>query len=255
MDISRTFKSFGFLIKRHSPEILTGIGIAGMISTTVMAVKATPKALLLIEEEKRTEHTEKLGTVETVKVVWKCYIPAVVTGTVSTVCLIGASSVSLKRNAALAAACSLSETALKEYKSKVIETIGEKKEKTVRDAVAKEAVEKNPVVNNEVIITEKGETLCYDIISGRYFKSDIEKIRRTENELNKQMLDDGYVSLNDLYFELGLDCIPLGDGLGWNINNGYMELYFSSQLTHNDTPCVVINYGNRPQYGFNRLMI
>lgn len=50
--LSSIAKSVRTAMKTHSPEILTGIGIAGMITTTVMAVRATPKALILIEEKK-----------------------------------------------------------------------------------------------------------------------------------------------------------------------------------------------------------
>lgn len=176
------------------------------------------------------------------------------TGTVSTVCLIGASSVSLKRNAALAAACSLSETALKGYKNKVVETIGVKKERAVQDAVSKDILKKNPVENKEVYITEKGNTLCLEPISGRYFRSDIDKIKRAENELNRRMFDEMYVSLNDLYLELGLKCTSMGDEIGWNVNDGLLDLYFSSQLTENDEPCAVINYNVMPKYGYSQIM-
>ena len=241
------------LIKR-SPEILTGIGIAGMITTTVLAVTATPKALKQIEEKQKEEQVDHLTPVETVKTAWKPYIPAAVTGTVSVACLIGASSVSARRNAVLATAYSLSETALKEYREKVIETVGEKKEEVIRDKVAKERIEKNPVKNQEVIVTEKGNTLCYDVISGRYFKSDIEKIRKVENYLNKKMIDERYVSLNDFYYELGLKCTSLGNDLGWNINDGLINLNFSSQLTEDEEPCLVIDYNIAPRYDYSKLM-
>ena len=139
------FKSVKMAVSQHSPEILTGIGIVGMITTTVLAVKATPKALTLIEEKKEELELypgDKLTPVETVKVTWKCYIPAAVTGATSVACLIGTSSVNLRRNTALATAYNLSATALTEYKEKVIESIGEKKEQTIRDKVAEERVKK-----------------------------------------------------------------------------------------------------------------
>lgn len=238
-------------VSKRSPEILTGIGIAGMISTTVLAVKATPKAMELIEEKKREEWLDKLSPVEMVKIAWKPYIPAIVTCVTSTACLIGASSVSAKRNAALATAYKLSETALTEYREKVIETIGEKKERTVRDKVAEERVKKNPVSKNEVIITGNGKTLCFDPISGRYFMCSIETIKRAENTLNKQMLHDisGYVSLNEFYDEIGLDHTSVGDDLGWNTDQ-IIDIDFSSQLNDNGEPSVVLDYLVAPKYDF-----
>lgn len=238
-------------MKKHSPEILTGIGIAGMITTTVMAVQATPKALILIEEKKNDEHTDKLTPVETVKAAWVCYIPAAVTGVMSVVCLVGASSVNARRNAALATAYTLSESALKGYREKVIETIGEKKERDVRDTIAKDQVTKNPVIGREIIITDRGNTLCLDVLSKRYFKSDIDKIRKAENELNRQMRDEMFISLNEFYDELGLDHIEIGDDFGWDIDNGYIDLDFSSQLTDDGTPCLVIGHNNKPDYRYH----
>lgn len=236
---------------KHSPEILTGIGIAGMITTTVLAVRATPKALQLIEEKKNEDWVDELSPLEVVKTAWKPYVPAAVTGVASIACLIGASSVNAKRNAALATAYKLSETALSEYREKVIETIGEKKEKTVRDKVAEERVKKNPVSKSEVIVTNNGTTLCFDPISARYFKSSIDKIKRAENELNKQMLHDisGYVSLNDFYDELGLDHTSVGDDLGWNVDR-LIDISFSSQLNDNGEPSVVLDYLVAPKYDF-----
>lgn len=253
-EITKSFLSLKTAIKKHSPEILTGIGIAGMITTTVMAVRATPKALILIEERKEEIGAEKLEAMDMVKTTWACYIPAAITGTLSVACLIGASSVNARRNAALATAYTLSESALKDYQGKVIEMFGEKKNEAVKDAVAKDKVEKNPVVTREVIITEKGNTLCYDAISGRYFKSDIEKIKKAECELNRQMLDDMYVSLNDFYYEIGLDSVKLGDELGWNVDRGYIDLSFSSQLASDGTPCLVIDYSVAPRYDYRNLL-
>ncbi len=236
---------------KHSPEILTGIGIAGMITTTVLAVRATPKALELLEEKKNEDWVDELSPLEVVKTAWRPYVPAAVTGVASVACLIGASSVNAKRNAALATAYKLSETALTEYREKVIETIGEKKEKTVRDKVAEERVKKNPVSKSEVIVTNNGTTLCFDPISARYFKSSIDKIKRAENELNKQMLHDisGYVSLNEFYDELGLDHTSVGDDLGWNVDR-LIDISFSSQLNDNGEPSVVLDYLVAPKYDF-----
>ena len=114
-----------------------------MITNTVVALKATPKALELINEKKQEYDVDKLKALDVVKTTWKCYVPATVTGSLSIACLIGASSVNFRRNAALATAYRLSETALSEYREKVVETIGEKKEQNIRESVAKEQIKKN----------------------------------------------------------------------------------------------------------------
>ena len=252
-NFAKIFKDVQKSISAHSPEILTGIGIGGMITTVVLAVKATPKALEKIEEKKVEEGVDKLKPVDVVKATWKCYIPAAVTGVTSTVCLIGANSVHARRNAALATAYKISETALTEYREKVTEVVGEKKEKTIKEQVDKERVEKNPASSQQVLVTGKGSTLCYDYWSDRYFYSDIDSIKRAENALNKSMLHDicGSKSLNDFYEEIGMSPIhPLGDELGWNTDHGLIDVEFSTQMSEDGRPCIVIDHGNRPIYGF-----
>ena len=83
-ELSKSFLLLKTSIKKHSPEILTGIGIAGMITTTVMAVRATPKALILIEERKEEIGVNQLEAVDLIKTTWMCYVPAALTGTLST---------------------------------------------------------------------------------------------------------------------------------------------------------------------------
>ena len=249
--LKRTIKSAERVFTKYSPGILTGIGIAGMIGATFMAVKATPKALYLIETKKEESEVEELTPVETIKTCWKCYIPATLTTVLSAACLIGASTVSAKRNAALATAYSISEAALREYQEKVVEVVGEKKEKAVRDAVAKDQIERDPVTKSEVIIIDSNSnTLCYEPLSGRYFKSTIDKIKKAEIKLDRQMIQEMYVSLNDFYWEIGLDGTDLGDKMGWNLSKGYMDLSFSSQLADDGTPCAVIVYGIPPVYDY-----
>lgn len=159
-----------------------------MITTTVMAVRATPKALILIEERKEEIGAEKFEAMDMVKTTWACYIPAAITGTLSVACLIGASSVNARRNAALATAYTLSESALKDYQGKVIEMFGEKKNEAVKDAVAKDKVEKNPVITREVIITERG------IHSAMMrFPEDISKaiLRKSKSRVRTESADAG----------------------------------------------------------------
>ena len=270
LNVSKLCKDAKVMVSKRSPEILTGLGIAGMITTTVLAVKATPKAMKLLEEAKKdifdnldpedisgnnTDYTDiSLKPIEMVKVAWKPYIPAAITGIASISCIIGASSVHAKRNAAIAAAYNLSQTALTEYKEKVVETIGEKKEQAIKDKIAKDKVKKDPVSKSEVIVTGKGNTLCYDAFNSRYFYSDIDQIKRAINELNRIMLNQMYVSLNDFYDELNLKHSGNGDELGWKLDDGFIEVDFSSQLSDDGRPCLVIEYMVAPRYDYSKLM-
>ena len=250
--IARVINTTKGFVTKHSPEILTGIGITGMITSTVLAVRVTPKAVMLLEQAKE-EKQDVLTPVETVKVTWKLYLPSVLTGVASISCIIGATTISSKRNAALATAYSLSEKALIRYKDKVIETIGEKKEKEIKDKIAQDEVDKRPVSKSPVIITSKGNTLCMDYISGRYFRSDLDVIRKVINELNREMTYHNYVSLDELYDRIGLDPIKNSGRLGWNLADGLIELDISTCLSEDDEPCIVIDYNHAPKYEFDRM--
>lgn len=272
-DVAKIFNDIRKGISKHSPEILAGLGIASMITTTVLAVKATPKALELIEDEKKRQNRairdealdkgysqctqiERLKPLEVVKVAWKPYVPAAVTGTVGVVCLIGASSVSAKRNAALAAAYKLSETALSEYKEKVIETIGEKKEQAIRDKVAQKKVDDQPVSKSEVVIVGKGDVLFLEPMSMRYFTSDIESIRRSVNDINERLTIgmEEYISLSEFYDELGLSHTEISDEVGWNLGkDGQLKVRFPATTADDGRPCLMLEYHVSPRYDYRNL--
>lgn len=172
-------------------------------------------------------------------------------GVVTIACIIGANSINLKRNAALVSLYSLSEAALKEYQAKVIETLGKQKERKIKDDIAKDRIVKNPVSDNEIVITNLGDTLCYDSLSGRYFKSDIEKIRQVLNKLSRDLMSEMFIDLNQVYSELNLKGTKMGDMVGWHIDDGLIEPDFSSQLTENGTPCLVLDFVTEPRYNHN----
>lgn len=254
---------------KHSPEILIGLGIASGITSTVLAVKATPKALRLIEEEANRQSKDvaeqitgdkdcyiichKLKPIDIVKVSWKCYIPAAISGAASIAFLLGSNSVHAKRNAAIATAYKLSESALTDYKKEVIETIGEEKAKLIQDKVAQKHVDEHPVSNNQVIIAGSGKQLCYDGISGRYFESDIQTIRAAVNTINETMVYEMYASLGDFYNEIGLPPTTLSDELGWNLDDGQLEISYGSAISDDGRPCITLEYHVAPRYDFSKL--
>ena len=246
MDFSSAMREFGMALRRKSPEILTGIGIAGFFTSTVLAVQATPKAMEKIKEKKAKTRKEK------VKAAWKCYIPTGITMVASSACLIGSTSIQGRRNAALATAYSLSESALKAYTEKVIETIGEKKEKQIRSAIAQDAVNERGVVPQEQIIftgnTRRSTTEFYDEFSHQTFYSSIDRLEKVRNDLNARRLREHFISVNEFYDELNLKHIPkVGDEIGWHVERDEIELDFHAVL-QDDRPVIVMEFKTRPEY-------
>ena len=252
-DVTNFFKDLEVAINKHSPQILTAIGIIGMGGAGVIAVINTPKALKLLEAKKKEKHCEKLPPNEVVKTTWKCYLPAVLTSAASAGCLIKANSISTRRNAALATAYSLSKAAYSEYKDKVIETIGEKKEREIEDKIVKDKVEMNPPNDREVIIIEGGDTLCFDGFCGRYFMSDEDTIQRAIRKINRDIVSGNmYASLNEFYNEIGLSPVPIGDDLGWKIDDGEIEV--DTKYTKvKGKPCLALTFSVAPKYEYYKM--
>lgn len=238
-------------LSKRKPEILLGLGIGGFIFSGILAVKQTPKAIVLLgrkKEELGLEDDEKMPVKEVVKTTWKLYLPSVLISATSAGCVIGAQKICNKRVAAMASVASLAESALIEYKDKVIETIGEKKEEKIADAVVQEKVNKNPPTEQTIIITGKGDVLCMDSLSNQYFRSNREKIQKAVNELNFKLRNEMYISLTDLYFELGIPRTDISDFLTWHIDEGYIEIRYIAALDDNGEPCLVLHFDNLPKY-------
>lgn len=242
------------ILVKESPTILISLGVTGMITTIVLAIKATPRALYLLERDRNyrennntREPLDTLSKLEVIKVVWKCYIPTVLIGAAAISCIIGANSINLRRNAALASIYALTEATLKEYQEKVIEVIGKNKEEKIHDEIAQDRLNRNPLNGEIVILTGRGETLFYDSLSGRYFKTDIEYIRRIQNDFNQALLSEMYKSLNELYHEMGLEDTTMGENAGWNIETGMLDIRFSAKIAAYGVPCIVMDYKVLPQ--------
>lgn len=227
---------------KNSPSILAGVAVLGTITTTVLAVRATPTAVKIIERNNEVRQAP-LTKVEVVKATWKLYVPATLTGVTTIACIVGANTISLKRNAVLAGAYTLSEAAAREYKAKVLETIGEKKEGEVRKKIAEDRVaeDRDQQGRNSVVVMGGSEQLCYDMQSDRYFKSDIESLRALQNELNKRLLMHDEITLNELYSELGLGHIGMGDDMGW-VSDNLIEFVYSTIIAPDGRPALVLSY-------------
>lgn len=236
------------MIAQNSPAILTALGVGGVLATAVTAVAATPGALddIAAAEENEVEHFTFWGKT---KVAWKRYIPAAAIGAVTITCIVGSNTINARRTAAIASLYSLTDTAFKEYKEKVVETIGTNKEQKVKDAIVQDHLDKNPLSTKQIVFLGKGNQLCYDDYSGRYFKSDAETIRRAENQINNQLLNSMYASLNDFWNAIGLEDTKLGENLGWTSDH-MMHLDFTSKLTDDGQACLVIDYLVLPKYDY-----
>ena len=238
-------------VSKHEPEILMSMGIGGMIFSLAWGIKASFKAARAIDKYKETYGKGKLTAKETIKLTWKLYLPTVLSVAASVPCVIMSNKVSNKRYAAIATAYTISEAALQEYKDKTKEIIGEKKTKQIEESISDDRVTKTYSGGNQVILTGNGDSLFYEPLSGRYFKSNWNDILKAANELNSEAITNmsGQTTLNDWFQKIGLETTEIGETLGWNLMNNssnLIDISISSHITKDNVPCGAIYYNRQP---------
>lgn len=235
-------------IQSKSPAILTGLAVAGVVSTVVLAVQATPDALNRIKnlQEKENGLWIKAPLGERFRAVWPLYIPTAITGIGTIACIVGAQSVNMRRQAALVGAFTITEGAFQEYREKVVEALGAHKEERVRDAVIQKAVDENPPPSSEIVVIGSGNVLCLDSYTGRYFESSMEKIRKAQNDFNEMLLNgEMYASLNEFYHLLELEDTMVGEQVGFATEN-LLDINFSTAMTSDGRPCLAMSFRALP---------
>lgn len=237
--------------KKHAPTILTATAVIGTAITASLSFRAGLKASHVLHEAQLKSKTP-LTKKEKLKDTWKLIVPPAIVGGATAACIIGSHSLQLRKTAAIASMYTIAETTLKEYKEKVIETIGERKEQKIVDQITQEHIDANPVSKNIITHTGKGDTLCYESVTGRYFKSDIETIRKMQNDMvYASLMRWGYISLNQWCNAIGLTDVAIGDDIGWD-NDNVLDVAYSTMMAENNQPCVVLNYRNLPNGDFRQ---
>lgn len=215
-------------LQKHSSSILAIVGAGGVIFTAVSAVKATPKALTLIDEAKKKKG-EELTTVEVVQETWKCYIPTAVSGVLTIACIVGANILNKKHQASLTAAYALVNNRYHEYRDKVKDIYGEEADERIEREImqAKETDLYAPACIGPATSLNAGEygdkVMFYDSFAERYFESTLVQVIEAEYHLNRNFILGGVVSLNDFYELLGLEPVEYGNDIGWS---SFDEIYW-----------------------------
>lgn len=241
----------------NSPLILTVIGVAGTVATALLTHKATLKAHakaedFIIDLQTAAGPAERIRATnqELLRETWTCYIPPVAMGTLTIAAIVSSNRISTKRAAALAAAYTISEQAMAEYKEQVAKKFGEAKAQEVKDDVAKRRMDQTPMNEQTVVVTGRGDVLCFDQWSGRYFNGNVEEIKKAVNEVNFYVNHNGYASLSDFYDQLALPRTQESEEVGWTADR-LLEVDFSTHLSDDGRPCVSFSFQVHPVRGFH----
>lgn len=243
-------------VSKTNPKLLIAVGIGGFVATAVLAGKAAVKANELINEKKEELNVDKLDPKELVKTTYKCFIPPMVSGVLSTACILGANSMHAKRTAALATAYQVAQVGINEYKDSVVELIGEEKEKeiakrTVEKKVSK--IEKTEKQNCDIDLNKNDLVLCYDVFAGRGFYSNKNKIMAAVNEVNSKIYHENSASLNYFYECAGAKPNKLGELMGWNTSFRRISVDIYGDVTKEGVPYLAVEFtrNSLPQYDYD----
>lgn len=249
----KILKRSGDFLYENSPTVFAGVAIAGIIGTVAMTVKATNKARDTIEEAtyKDPDTGEEIqpDTKETVILIWKYYVPVVLMTGMTIGSLVISHRIQNKRNVLLAGLYSTSQKALEEYQAKTEEIVGKNKSEKIHEEIASDYLTNNPVNQGSIVATGKGGSLCFDVLSGQYFWSDYDKVRKAVNDFNERLISEDRLSLNEFYSLLGINTNELGDEVGWVAGKG-IDVSYKSRLASDGTPCLVLDYNNPPTWSF-----
>lgn len=251
---TKTFHRVGFQIKKHSPEILLVTGITGVVTSAVMACKATTKVDAIIEESKKSinmihegmeagnicdvEYTEEDGKkdlaivyIQTGVKFAKLYGPSVLLGLTSIGCILASNNIIHKRNVALSAAYTAIDRSFKGYRSRVIERFGENmdrelryniKTQEIKETVVDEETGKKKTVKSTVSVVDPNTYSDYARFFDEYcagWTKDAEYnlmfLRQQQNYANELLKSRGHLFLNEVYDMLGIDRTKAGNIVGW----------------------------------------
>lgn len=247
MQLSKLVSSTEHFLRSNSTTLLTGIGISGVLTTAYFTARGTVKAVAEIERDHEIRRDPDgvvpyLGRWHGPKLIWKYYIPAGMSAAFTITAIIGAQKAGVRKTAAAQAAFAVTERAFSEYREKVVEEIGEQKERKIHDKTMQDRVSNNPPPEHIVAMSGTGSCIFREDFTGRYFVSTMETVKKSVNELNSKLLRDDRAYLDDFYHLVGLGMTQQGGEYGWETPR-LLELRFTtSTVEDRDVPCFVFTY-------------
>lgn len=232
LSVLKTAQAF---ILRNSHHILTGLALLGVGASVALSVRADR-----IMQEWDIDEFKQLTKEQRIKLYARIYAPPAIAILATGACIVGAHSISVRRESSLLLAYEGTRRMYDRYRATVQDRLGPEEKQ-----LAEKAASKTEPAPCGAIIYGEGDCLFYDAYSGRYFKSTVNKIDRVVNELNYTLLREMCVSLNEFYAGIGLEGISLGDQLGWN-EQRQIEVHYGSRVTEEGRACIVLDFVVEP---------
>lgn len=211
------------------PSILSGAAMAGVVETTILAVKATPTAHFHLKDarmRKYAECSQDLNLIEKAGIVYRDYIPTAICGSITITCIFAANYMHLSKEAGLVATYKLFEQRYNQYREKNREMFGVENDTQIERSIDREQMENNPPPSYlKRYAEEDGAFLCYEPLTDQYFLATKAQLMWAEMTINKILQQNSEVTLNELLRLLpGVDSSkPQGEKIGWYLDDSYYE--------------------------------
>lgn len=241
---------FNDFFKHNSPTILTVVGCVGVGVTAVMAARDTVKAVKRINYE-RGYQLKEFNTKEKIKIAAPCYIPTVLSGLSTMLCICGANKLNKNMQKSLTSAYILLDQSYKEYKNSVKDVFGEEGETHVIENIVDKRIEKMDINEGDIF---------FDFFSLQFFNSSLPRMYEAERAANEILQSHGYISLKTVYSLIGEDIIGTDDLLGWSLGAGkaygYDRITLNTQeMTREDgSKYYVLDFGDAPTEDYLHLL-
>lgn len=263
MNPTNLIKTGSQFLNTNAPAILTAFGAVGVVGTALLTAKATFEAADILREARLDAAQQwmddnqesltdaafaeiQLTKVETFKLVWINYLPAVTTGALSVAAIVMSHRISSRRAAMLAAAYALNEGKLEEYQDKIKEKFGIKKEEETRTELTQDKINREYNSTEKVFSPIDGKVLMREDYTGRFFWSTIDAVNKAVNEVNAHILDEGSARLSDFYDCIGLSHVSTSDYFGWT-RDDLLDLDWNTCTTPDGNTAVhSFEYKNHP---------
>jgi len=234
--MNKFLKASKLFASKHSTKILCGLAVIAEIGAVIFAAKEAPVA------EKRLKKLPKNAKkIDKIKAVAPVYLPAAGMLAMAVGCTVGGTVIGLKQLASVTSLYTASSKALTEYQKKVVEKLGEEKAQEIQDAVAQELINEKPPAVKDIYATGKGDEIFYEPLTSRYFTSSRHEVEEAEIRLNHTILREMEASVNEWFYELGLEPAGLAADKVWDVDHK-LELSFSLAWTPDGRSCTMIGY-------------
>lgn len=234
-------------VSKYAPEILTGVGVAGIVTSTVLIARASTKLepITLDYRELRSDLKERRDNDQgyadqdykkDLALIYgrqsldllKLYGPGASLSAMSIVSILAAHGIMRRRAVALLGAYKALETAFEAYRQRVIEELGEEKDRDFRLGLRTEVIEDGGKKKTVRSIDPSHYSIYAKFFDpgNSNWKPDPEYnlafLKNTQNWANDKLRIQKFLFLNDVYDMLDLERTSQGQIVGWVMdpNNG-----------------------------------